>query len=141
MSGGKVFFDTNVLLYMYSQADVDKQARAQTLFRSCTGRMVLSTQVVQEFYVAGTRKLGLPRRKVQEAAAALSALPLVIIGPAQILSAICLEKRYKISFWDGLILAAAETGGAQVLYTEDLTDGQWYGTVTVRNPFAIPPKW
>jgi hypothetical protein len=44
---------------MYSQADVDKQAGAQTLFRSCTGRMVVSTQVVQEFYVAGTRKLGL----------------------------------------------------------------------------------
>jgi predicted nucleic acid-binding protein len=45
------------------------------------------------------------------------------------------EERHKVSFWDALILAAAESGGAEVLYTEDLNDGQQYGAVQARNPF------
>jgi len=139
MNAAKAFFDTNVLLYMYSRADLAKQARAKELFASCAGRILLSTQVVQEFYVAGIRKLGLPRRKVQEAAAALLELPLVIVSPEQILSGIRMEERYTISFWDALILAAAESGGAEIVYTEDLNDGQRYGAVTVRNPFSTPP--
>jgi predicted nucleic acid-binding protein len=62
-------------------------------------------------------------------------LPLVIVGPAHILTAIRTEERYIISFWDALILAAAESGGAEILYTEDLNDGQRYGTLVVRDPF------
>jgi predicted nucleic acid-binding protein len=62
-------------------------------------------------------------------------LPLVILGPSHITSAIQNEEQYRISFWDGLILAAAESGGAEVLYTEDLNHGQQYGTVFARNPF------
>jgi predicted nucleic acid-binding protein len=97
---------------------------------------LLSTQVVQESYVAGSRQLGMPGQELQEAAAALLDLPLVVVGPAQILSAMSKEKQHKISFWDALILAAAESGGAEIVYTEDLNDGQQYGAVTVRNPFA-----
>ena len=136
MSGGKAFFDTNVLLYMYG-GDAGKQARAKELFRryAHSGRMMLSTQVVQEFYAAGSRKLGMPRRELRDATAALLDFPLIIIGPSQITSAIQNEDRYKVSFWDALILAAAESGGAGVMYTEDLNDGQQYGTVLVRNPF------
>ena len=137
MNGAKAFFDTNILLYLYGGPDRDKQARAQELFRqhTSTGRLLLSTQVVQEFYVAGSRKLGMPRRELREAAAALLDLPLVAVGAAEIVSAMHTEERYQISFWDALILAAAESGGAGVLYTEDLNDGQQYGTVLVRNPF------
>ena len=140
MNGAKIFFDTNILLHMYSSADAAKQARAQQLFRSCVGRMVLSTQVVQEFYAAGERKLGLPRRKVQDTATALLDLPLVVIGREQIVSAFAIRERYQISFWDALILSAAQSAGAEVVYTEDLNDGQRYGTVTVRNPFTTPPE-
>jgi len=70
MSGGKAFFDTNVLLYVYSSADPAKQARALTLYREYAqqGRMLLSTQVVQEFFVAALRKLTLPRQQVREIA-------------------------------------------------------------------------
>jgi predicted nucleic acid-binding protein len=135
MNGVKVFFDTNVLLYMYSKADPDKQARAQELFRSSAPGILVSTQVVQEFYVAGSRKLGLPLRKVQEATAALLDLPLVTIGPPEILAAMSLAVRYRISFWDALVVAAAESGGAHTLYTEDLNHGQRYGAVQVSNPF------
>lgn len=140
MNGGKVFFDTNVLLYMYSGADMAKQARAQELFQrhAPSSSMLLSTQVVQEFYAVGSRKLGMPRPELKEVVASLLDIPMVVLGRAQIESAIQIEERYNISFWDALILAAAESGGAEVLYTEDLNDGQQYGAVTVRNPFRAP---
>ena len=136
MNDAKAFFDTNVLLYMYG-GDRVKQARAQELFRqyAVAGRMLLSTQVVQEFYAAGSRKLGMPRRELGDATAALLDSPLIVVGPSQITAAIQNEERYQISFWDALILAAAESGGAEVLYTEDLNHGQQYGTVLARNPF------
>jgi predicted nucleic acid-binding protein len=137
MNGTRAFFDTNVLLYMYGGADRGKQACAQELFRewAASGRILLSTQVVQEFYAAGSRKLGMPRRELREAVAALLDLPLVLVGRAEIASAIQAEERYMLSFWDALIVAAAESGGADVLFTEDLNHGQRYGTVSVRNPF------
>jgi predicted nucleic acid-binding protein len=137
MSAAKAFFDTNVLLYMYSTADKAKQTRAQELFQdqSRTGGIVLSTQVVQEFYAAGLRKLAMPRGPLREAVEKLLALPLVLIGSSHILKAIENEEQYRISFWDGLILAAAESGGVEILYTEDLNHGQQYGAVEVRNPF------
>jgi predicted nucleic acid-binding protein len=95
---------------------------------------------VQEFYAAGSRKLGMPHRELQEAVLALLDIPLVIVGPAQITAARATEQRYRISFGDALILAAAESGRAGVLFTEDLSDGQLYGSVTVSNPFLAPEK-
>ena len=136
----KAFFDTNVLVYMYSTSDLEKQARARELFRLHDGEggIVVSTQVVQEFYAVGLRKLAFSRQRLREAVARLLALPLVLVGPSHILKALENEERYRISFWDALILAAAELGGAGVLYTEDLNDGQQYGAVLVRNPFRSP---
>lgn len=136
MSGAKAFFDTNVLLYMYG-SDQNKRERAKDLVgqHANSGSILISTQVVQEFYAAGSRKLGMPHRQLREATAALLDLPLILVGPEQIRSAIQNEELHRISFWDGLILAAAQSGGAQVLYTEDLNDGQQYGPVQVYNPF------
>jgi predicted nucleic acid-binding protein len=73
MNAGRAFFDTNVLLYMYSSADVRKQTRARDLYSeyALTGRILLSTQVVREFFVAGLRKLTLPRQQVREVTTAL----------------------------------------------------------------------
>ncbi|MGA2118424.1 MAG: PIN domain-containing protein [Bryobacteraceae bacterium] len=139
MNGARAFFDTNVLLYMYG-GEPGKRARAKDLFRqhARAGRMLLSTQVVQEFHAAGSCKLGMPRPELRDATAALLDSPLIVVGPPHIMLAIQNEERYKMSFWDSLILAAAESGGAEVLYTEDLNDGQQYGTVLVRNPFRSP---
>jgi predicted nucleic acid-binding protein len=136
-SSGKAFFDTNVLLYMRSSSDLNKQARAKELFDHHVqlGSILLSTQVVQEFLAVGLRKFKLPKEDVKQTAIEFLALPLVLLGPSHILRAIESEERYQISFWDALILAAAESGGAQVLFTEDLNDGQQYGEVLVRNPF------
>lgn len=136
MNDGKAFFDTNILLYMYG-GDPDKQRRAKQLFEQYTaqGSMLVSTQVVQEFYVAGSRKLGIPKNELQEATSALLDLPLVTVGPFHIKAAQNNELLFKLSFWDALILAAAQSGGAGVLYTEDFNDGQQYGPVVAWNPF------
>ena len=136
MSDGRAFFDTNVLIYVVGSPDPAKQARAQELFRQyyLSGQAVVSTQVVQEFYTVA-RGLGMARRELLEAVDALLNLLLVINGPAEIKSALEIEERYQVSFWDALILAAAESGGADLLFTEDLNDGQQYGAVLVRNPF------
>lgn len=137
MSAGKAFFDTNVLLYAYSDSDAAKQVAAMSLYREYApnGRMLVSTQVVQEFYVSALRKLALPHEHVREIVFTLLDSPLVTIGASHIRTAMDFAGRYRIWFWDALILTAAEAGGAEVLYTEDLNDGQQYGPVVVRNPF------
>jgi len=137
---GRVFFDTNVLLYMYSSADPVKQSRARALYReyALNSRALLSTQVVQEFFVSGLRKLALPRQVLRDLTAALLDSPLVTVGAAHIRTALENEERYQISFWDALILAAAEADGGELLYTEHLSHGQRYGGVLVLNPFRPP---
>ena len=137
MSAGKVFFDTNVLLYLYSGADLAKQAHAQRLALEHVGRIVVSTQVVQEFYTAGRRKIGMPQSELEEAVQELLVLPLVMTGPPEIRAAIRFEQRYRISFWDALVVQAAESSGAAVLFSEDLPDGQTYGNVRVANPLKL----
>lgn len=139
MNAGRAFFDTNILLYMHSHANVQKQQRAQELFAEFaqSGRLLLSTQVVQEFYAAGSRKLALPPDELKEIVSSLLDLPMIVVEGSEILRAIENTSRYGVSFWDGLILAAAETGEAQTLFTEDLNDGQRYGSVTARNPFQF----
>ncbi|HMD49121.1 MAG TPA: PIN domain-containing protein [Bryobacteraceae bacterium] len=133
---GKAFFDTNVLLYKYG-SDARKRTQATALFDEETqsANILLSTQVVQEFYAAGSRKLGIPRSQLREVTLALLDLPIIVVTAFHIARAIENEQLYTISFWDALILAAAESGGAEVLYTEDLNHGQKYGTVLVQNPF------
>ena len=136
MSGDKAFFDTNILLYLYG-GDVRKRERAQRLFEehAFSGRILLSTQVVQEFYAAGARKLDMPRAELREIARELLELPMITVTRSHIAAALDHEARYGISFWDALIVAAAESGNAAVLYTEDLNHGQQYSGVLVRNPF------
>lgn len=132
----KAFFDTNILLYIYGE-DAPKRSRATTLFHRHTlsNELLVSTQVVQEFYAAGSRKLGIPRATLREIVLALLELPLVILTPSHITRALDNEATHRVSFWDALILAAAEAGGAELLYTEDLNHGQKYGAVVVCNPF------
>ena len=137
MSGNQSFFDTNVLLYMHSVADPGKQALAQRVFEECaaSGRIIISTQVVQEFHFAGTRKLKLPRDQMRLLTTGLLDLPTVEIAPVHILMALEYEEQYQLSFWDALIVAAANWAEVSILYSEDLNHGQLYGGVRVVNPF------
>lgn len=132
----KAFFDTNILLYLYVGPDLAKQKRAKDFYADFADRLI-STQVVQEFYAVASRKSLLPQAELALVTSALLELPLVTLGPDHIRAAIQVEQRYGISFWDALIVAAAEAGDADLLLTEDLNDGQRYGTVLARNPFKM----
>jgi predicted nucleic acid-binding protein len=138
----KCFVDTNVLVYAHDRSTGAKHRAAQMLIQDLwnSGLGVLSTQVLQEFCVSLRRKAARPlaadevRRLIQD----YSTWEVVTNTAESILRALEIEARYKTSFWDALIIHAAEASGASVLYSEDLSNGQRYGAVRVVNPFAAP---
>jgi predicted nucleic acid-binding protein len=135
--GVECFLDTNVLVYAVSSAEADAAKRAKALELVQEADFGLSAQVLQEFYVTATRKIRKPL--APELAVALMeqyrVFPTVPTDYPLIVAAVELSLRYGVSYWDGAILAAAEVLDAPVLYTEDLTHGQLYGSVRALNPF------
>jgi predicted nucleic acid-binding protein len=135
----KYFVDTNILVYAQDLASGDKCSRAQVLMSKLweDRKGVISTQVLQELYDALRRKLKSPMSAL-EAAAVLrdySEWEVVVNNRESIFRAIDMESRYKISFWDALVLQAAERAGAQTVYSEDLSHGGKYAGMQVVNPF------
>jgi predicted nucleic acid-binding protein len=136
----KAFVDTNILVYAYDRGAGDKHEKALGLIQQLWqgGNGILSTQVLQEFYVNIRRKAQRPVT-VEQARTLISdylAWDPIVNDGASMLEAIDLEKRYQLSFWDSLIVAAAQKGGASIIYSEDFNHGQKFGSVEVRNPFA-----
>lgn len=133
------FFDTNILLYVCEQRELAKSEIARRLYMEYleNGTLRISTQVIQEFYAAATRKLGMPAADAAAKAEALCGLELLVVGPPEILRAFSLERRYRINFWDALIVSSAVSTNAATLFTEDLTHGQRIGKVQVINPFRV----
>jgi predicted nucleic acid-binding protein len=133
----RAFLDTNILVYAVDEAEPEKRDAARRLLGSNDHEFVLSTQILGEFYVVATRRLAQP--VAEDVAAAtidqLSRLPIVIIDPALVSDAIGLSRSAQVSYWDGLILAAAARGRCRRLLTEDLNDGQTIGSVKIENPF------
>lgn len=137
----RVFLDTNVLVYLFDADDPVKQRRAQELLsdQELQAQLILSTQVLQEFYVSVTKKLAVPLdpdtalKAVQD----LAAFPVVQVDTPLILLAIHRSDKAKLSFWDALIVESALVAGATVLYSEDFQNGALLGKVRVRNPFKI----
>ena len=135
----KYFVDTNVLMYAHDTASGVKHQRAKALVEELWSDRsgVVSTQVLQELCVNLRRKAGRPvdAKTTREIVSDYLAWEVVVNNGDAILEAIDLEERYRISFWDALVVQAAEASGAAVLYTEDLSDGQMYNGVRVVNPF------
>jgi predicted nucleic acid-binding protein len=134
----KYFVDTNILMYAHDKAAAVKHERAKALveelWRDRSG--VVSTQVLQELAVNLRRKVARPLngKVAREIVADYLTWHVVVNGGESILEAIDLEERYQISFWDALVIHAAQLSGAEVLYSEDLSDGQVYGSVRIVNP-------
>lgn len=99
-------------------------------------RLCLSTQVMQEVFVTLTRKAGVSTDDALADLDDLSKWPVFTVGVAAIREAALLAKRHKISFWDALLIAAASQLGAEILYSEDLSDGQMIRGVQIANPLA-----
>lgn len=135
-----VFIDTNVLVYCFDRGDTAKQAVAKSLISdlASSGLMRLSTQVLQEFVVTVTRKITTPlgTDEAMQIIDTLSAWELVTIELEEIKDAARLVEANRISFWDGLIIAAALRCGAQTIMTEDLNHGQRIEGVQIVNPFV-----
>jgi predicted nucleic acid-binding protein len=140
---GKYFVDTNILVYAHDRSTGVKYQRAQELLDRLwtSGEGVLSTQVLQELCISLRRKAHSPfsLREMRSLVHNYLSWQVVTNTPESVLRALEIEERYKISFWDALILQAAESAGTGVLYSEDLSDGRRYGEVRVVNPFNVPP--
>jgi predicted nucleic acid-binding protein len=138
---GPVFADANFLLYVQDERDPPKQTRAADwharLWREGLGRT--STQVISEYYV-NLKRVTQGRLSADEAWAQASEyftwnprqIDAELLGRAR-----SIELRYKISWWDSLVVAAAQLQDCELLLTEDLQDGGVYGSVTVRSPFTL----
>jgi predicted nucleic acid-binding protein len=137
----KYFVDTNILMYAHDTSAGAKHERAKALveelWRDRTG--VVSTQVLQELSVNLRRKASRPLdvKATREIVADYLTWQVVVSGGESILEALDLEARFQISFWDALVRQAAHAAGAEVLYSEDLSDTQTYGSVQVINPLSI----
>ena len=138
----KYFVDTNLLLYAEDTLTGVKHERALSIVEELwnSGQGVLSTQVLQELSYNLRRKLAhpMPIEEIRAIVREYATWEVVINTPESILRALEIEGRYKTSFWDALIIQAAEEAGASILYSEDLTAGQNYGAVKVVNPLADP---
>ena len=133
-----VFIDTNVLLYAYDRADPTKNARAREwvarLWHDRHGRT--SMQVLSEYYVNLTRNFRVPAEAAWDDAASFFAWRPQPIDESLLRRAREVSRRYQISWWDSLIVAAAQLQDCLVLLTEDLRDGMVFGTLAVRSPFS-----
>lgn len=131
------FLDTNVLVYAVS-GDPDeaaKKARALKLIE--TTDFGISAQVLQEFYVTVVRKIAVPLPPADALGwvEQFAMFPCHPIGPDTVQLGAEISETYRISYWDGAILAAAQALGARTLFTEDLNHGQDYAGVRVVDPF------
>lgn len=137
MKLAETFLDTNILVYAaYPKGDEEDKriVAAELLARE---EHALSTQVLIEFVNVTTRKRkpGLLLHEVRAWLLDFRTSPVVGADSELVIEALDASERFKIDFLDGLIIAAAVRAGARTLYSEDLNDGQVYGTVKVVNPF------
>jgi len=136
----KCFVDTNILIYAHDRSAGLKHERARQLIERLwtSGQGVLSTQVLQELCVNLRRKVANPvsADEIRGLIRDYLSWEIVVNSPEAVIDALEIEVRYKTSFWDALILQAAEQSGAAVLYSEDLAGKQSYGTVRVVNPLV-----
>ena len=134
------FIDTNILVYAYDRRDPVKQSRAQKLLINGIENetAVLSTQVLGEFFTVVTKRIPNPLaiEEAEEAIDLFGILPVVELDLAMIRRAITTHRQYGASYWDSLIIVAAEKAGCGQILSEDLNPGQLYHGIVVVNPFA-----
>ena len=134
----RVFFDTNVIVYSHDFSVPEKRRKARDLLNDAfVGNIgVVSGQVLSEAFVTLTRKMGVPPADARDEIRRLSGFHVVDISSSLVLRATEIQEDHNLSYWDSLIIAAAEFASCETVWSEDLNDGQKYGSVTVRNPFA-----
>ncbi len=138
-SEGPFFLDSNILIYAFDTLEPVKRARSRALIERLPAEdIVLSTQVVNEFYFAVTRKLRRPVPAVaaEEAVRGFSGFRVLPLDYKLSMSAMELVRKHQLSIWDALIIESALQGRCRTLFSEDFQDGRKYGTLKVQNPFV-----
>lgn len=138
MPAAKAFLDANILVYAQDRDSPAKRRRSREVIASLAEAAsgVISTQVLQEFYVAATRKLGVAPLAAKSVMQTFKVFEIVQTSPDLIDSAIDCSVLNGISFRDALIVAAAAAGGCAIVYSEDLNPGQTIQGVRIENPFG-----
>lgn len=134
------FVDSNVLVYAHSRASAEKRDRASALLDRLwvSGGGAVSIQVLQEFFVIVTRKVPQPLSigEASEIVEDYSRWAVFSPQPKDLSAAIDIHRRFRISFWDAMIIHSARRLNCGVVWTEDLNNNQTYAGVTVRDPFS-----
>jgi predicted nucleic acid-binding protein len=136
----KTFLDTNVLIYAHDKDAKAKHHAAKNILQELWGERtgMLSTQVLQEFYVNVTRKIAHPlSREAARMVVSTYTIWCIDTTSAEISHAFRIEDESRIGFWDALIVASAVKGGATRILSEDLNAGQTISGVRVENPFRV----
>ena len=139
MKEHKVFLDTNIIIYAYDSSAGKKHEVAREILTGLwdSGLGVISTQVLQEFFINVTKKIPKPI-DIDLAKGIIGDFlkwDVVVNDGESLLDAIDILVEYKYSFWDSMIIQAAVKGGAELLLTEDLEDGKVVKGVKIRNPY------
>jgi predicted nucleic acid-binding protein len=139
----KIFIDTNIWVYSLDSKDQEKRNHARQILRKIVDahQPVLSTQVIQEFYVVATAKLGADLLGVKNIIHNFHNMEIVNIDLELVEEASDISILSKLSFWDSLIIAAAEKAKCEHIFSEDLNSGQTYRGVKVLNPFLMKSEW
>ncbi len=131
------FTDSNILLYSYDVREPEKRATARRVIERlwADGGGLLSTQVLAEFYVVATKKMGLAPSMAQAEVETYREWCALATTVEHVAAAIDLSIEHTVSFWDALIVVCAQAMGARILWSEDLQHGRRFGELEVRNPF------
>jgi predicted nucleic acid-binding protein len=132
----KIFIDTNILVYSLDQFDPVKQKKCRSLLETLVDDFqgVISTQVLQELYVTAVKKLGADPLLIKDILHAYERFETIIITPDTIKEAIDCSIINRLSYWDALIIVAAESAQCEKLWSEDLNEGQIIRGVRIENP-------
>ena len=135
--GVRAFVDTNVFVHLYSSDDPAKRDAARDLLSHDDMDLVLSAQVLNEFYGAVTRKITSPLSPgdARDAVGSLAELEVVPVTRNLVVDALDAGQSYQLSRWDSLIIEAASRSGCEILFTEGLSSGVILRGVTITNPF------
>jgi len=138
----KIFIDTNLIVYTLDKSNVDKQERARNIIRKIVDvhQPVISTQVIKELYVVAINKMKADPIIVKNILHNFRNMEIVTNDLELIEQAIDISVISQISFWDSLIIAAAEKANCEYIFSEDLNPGQTYRGVLVINPFETGDK-
>lgn len=134
-----IFVDTNILVYAATPLSVPDTVKVQIARHILLAdNLALSTQVLQEFYWAATRphKLALTHAQAVAWIEIFKRFPIQPVTLGIVEDALFLCSRFQLSYWDAAILAAARHLNCSLIYSEDLSHGQNYDGVVVRNPFV-----